>query len=726
MATLVLTVVGGVIGGPIGAAIGSVIGQGIDRTVLFKPKGREGPRLQELALQTSSYGTPIARVYGTMRIGGCVIWATDLRESRSTSGGGKGQPSVASYSYSASFAVALSGRDIAGVGRIWADGKLLRGAAGDFKVSTGFRLHLGGEDQAVDPLIAAAEGGLAPAHRGLAYVVFEDLQLADYGNRIPSLTFEVIGDAGAVSVAAIARDVSRGLVVAEDGPADWAGFAAYGDTRSVLEMLAAASGAWFAPEGGGGIGALRLRGASVPVAELRDEGFSGGERIGQVGERAIAAIETVPASVTIGHYDPARDYQTGLQRARRPGPGRREERIEVPAALSADHAKTLAEAAIGRAEAGRERRTLALGWGDLAIGPGACVTIAGAPGVYRVASWSFEGMVVKLGCVRLATASAPVSASPGRFLPAPDAVAGRTIVEAFEIPPLDDALSGAPRLTIAAAGTAVGWRRAALLYSLDDGAQWIAAGATAGVATIGLLASAPGIGSASIVDRMNVFEVDLAHDDMALSDADERALAAGANLALVGDELMQFGRAEQIGARRWRLSELWRGRRGTEVAMGAQAAGDRFVAIVAEALTTIDLPLSAIGATVRVLASGIGDDSGPVARDAAVRGVSVVPPGPVHLRGDVLPEGDVRVRWVRRSRSGWRWIDGVDAPLAEEREAYRVVVMGADGGVRTVETDTPDVLILAAERTGGAATVRVGQIGSNGESTAAEIVLPSM
>ncbi|WP_225883271.1 hypothetical protein [Sphingomonas aliaeris] len=62
MATLVLTVVGGVIGGPIGAAIGSVIGQEIDRNVLFKPKGREGPRLQELALQTSSYGTPIARV----------------------------------------------------------------------------------------------------------------------------------------------------------------------------------------------------------------------------------------------------------------------------------------------------------------------------------------------------------------------------------------------------------------------------------------------------------------------------------------------------------------------------------------------------------------------------------------------------------------------------------------------------------------------------------------
>ncbi|WP_225883272.1 phage tail protein [Sphingomonas aliaeris] len=656
-----------------------------------------------------------------MRIGGCVIWATDLRESRSTSSGGKGQPSVASYSYSASFAVALSGRPIAGVGRIWADGKLLRGAAGDFKVSTGFRLHRGGEGQAADPLIAAAEGGLAPAHRGIAYAVFEDLQLADYGNRIPSLTFEVIGDAGAVSVEGIARDVSRGQVKAAEGAAEWTGFAAYGDTRSVLEMLAAASGAWFAPEGG----VLRMRGASVPVAELRDDGFSGGERIGQVGERAIAALETVPAGMTIAHYDPARDFQTGLQRARRPGPGRREERIELPAALSADHAKTLAEAAIARAETGRERRTLALGWGDLAVGPGACVTIAGAPGVYRVASWSFEGMVVKLGCVRLASATAPVSASPGRFLPAPDAIAGRTIVHAFEIPRLDDAVSNAPRLTIAAAGSAPGWRRAALLYSLDDGAQWNAAGATVGVATIGVLASAPGIGSASITDRVNSFDVDLAHDEMALADADMRGLAAGANIALAGDELLQFGRAEQIGARRWRLSELWRGRRGTEAEIGTQVVGNSFVLIEAENLATIDLPLSAKGVTVRVLASGIGDEAGPVESDTAVRGVSVIPPGPVHLHSQVLPGGDARIRWVRRSQSGWRWIDGVDAPLGEEREAYRVTVIRADGGVRAAEVPVPEIVISANDRSGGSATVRISQIGSNGESIATETVLPN-
>src|SRR3569623_3146340 len=151
MATLVLTAVGSVIGGPVGGAIGALIGQRIDAE-LFKPKGREGPRLTDLKLQTSSYDTPIAQVFGTMRVAGCVIWSPDLIETRTTDHH-KGQPSPTPYSYAASFAVLLSGRPVVGVGRIWAGGTLLRGSAGAVQSATGFRLHIGGEDQAVDPLI---------------------------------------------------------------------------------------------------------------------------------------------------------------------------------------------------------------------------------------------------------------------------------------------------------------------------------------------------------------------------------------------------------------------------------------------------------------------------------------------------------------------------------------------------------------------------------------------
>ena len=52
------------------------------------------------------------------------------------------------------------------------------------------RFYTGAADQTSDPLIEAVEGS-APAYRGVAYVVFEDLPLADYGNRPPQLNFEV-------------------------------------------------------------------------------------------------------------------------------------------------------------------------------------------------------------------------------------------------------------------------------------------------------------------------------------------------------------------------------------------------------------------------------------------------------------------------------------------------------------------------------------------------------
>ena len=168
MATLVLSTAGHIIGGPVGGAIGAIIGQQIDQNILFKPKGRRGPRLGDLAVQTSSYGTAIPKLFGTMRVAGTVIWATDLREESTKTGGGKGKPKTTAYSYSVSFAVLLSARAIRGVKRIWADGNLLRGAAGDFKTETGFRLHKGGDRARRDGGRGGWSGGRAD--RGAARI----------------------------------------------------------------------------------------------------------------------------------------------------------------------------------------------------------------------------------------------------------------------------------------------------------------------------------------------------------------------------------------------------------------------------------------------------------------------------------------------------------------------------------------------------------------------------
>jgi hypothetical protein len=133
---------------------------------------------------------------------------------------------------------------------------------------------------------------------------------------------------------------------------------------------------------------------------------------------------------------------------------------------------------------------------------------------------------------------------------------------------------------------------------------------------------------------------------------------------------------------------------------------------------TIDLPVSLLGGTVRVLASGVGDVDGPAATSAILSGASVLPPTPVHLV--VAPDIPDTLRWIRRSRAGWRWIDGVDAPLGEGSEQYSVTITHGDGSVRTITGDTPSVAILAEDRT---ATATVRQVGTLGLSPPSQIII---
>lgn len=715
MATLVLTTVGGLLGGPIGAALGGVLGQTVDRGLLFRPRGRQGPRLTELAVQTSSYGTQVPRLFGTTRVAGSVIWATDLIETRSTEGGGKGTPSMTSYSYSANFAVLLSGRRIRSVRRIWAEGKLLRGAAGDWKVRTSFRLHLGDETQAPDPLIAAAEGAAStPAHRGCAYAVFEGLPLAEFGNRIPSLTFEVEADAEPVALGAVVEALSDGALRAGEGALPLTGYAASGDSiRGAVEGLLSSTGAWVGADG------VRTGTGTAPAVE--DAGARAGETGGaRRGVRAIAPADTVPTALTLAHYDPARDYQTGTQLATRGGPAGRSARMELPVVLEAGAARALATRALGALALVRERRSVAVDWSAAWLRPGDRVLVAGEAGQWRVTGWALEHMVLTLELQRIAQPSAVAgSPSTGRPVLAPDALHGATVLEAFELP-----VTGAdrPRVAVAAAGTLPGWRSATLIASEDGGARWEEIGRSADPAVIGRLAIVPAPAPATLEDRRSVIEVVLAHDRMALAGADAGAMDLGANLAMVGDELLQFGEAVQVGAARWRLRRLWRGLGGTDAWIGTQQPGQRFVLLQEAALRWYEPRRPGEGAPLLLRAIGTGDPAEGAQVRVPVNGGSVRPLAPEHLAAVRQPDGTVQVRWVRRGRFGG-WPDGTDVPLGEEREAYQVEMVAESGTILSLTTAEPHLMLLP-DQLPSSGTIHVRQIGRLGLSPAAVVALP--
>ena len=202
MATIVLSAVGAAAGASVGGGvlglssvvIGRAIGAGLGRAVDARLMGAgsepvETGRVDRFRLTGAGEGAAIAQVYGRMRVPGQVIWASRFVEIVQGGGSGKGgggRRGSVSYSYSVSLAIALCEGVITRVGRVWADGREL------VRDDLNMRVYRGTEDQLPDPKIEAVEGaGTTPAYRGVAYVVLEDLDLGQFGNRVPQFSFEV-------------------------------------------------------------------------------------------------------------------------------------------------------------------------------------------------------------------------------------------------------------------------------------------------------------------------------------------------------------------------------------------------------------------------------------------------------------------------------------------------------------------------------------------------------
>lgn len=679
MATIVFNAVGSYLGGPIGGAIGSLIGRQVD-TALFGSSNRQGPRLAELAVSTSSYGQVLPRHFGRMRVAGSIIWATDLVEHSETAGGGKGAPSTTTYSYTASLAVALSSRPIQSIGRIWADGKLLRGEAGDLKVGGTLRIYTGLGDQEPDPLILAAEGeSRCPAHRDLAYVVFEDLDLSDYYNRIPALTFEVVAEEGITLqdvIGEVIEDADANVPLPE-----LRGFTCEGPLTGSLETL----GQVLPLEADAGgeqlvISRERLQTGTVMLdeaaASVEDDAF--GPISGMARHRSKPPEQ--PSNV-LRYYDPDRDYLPGSQRPTGRMTAGAPRTIDLPAAIDAASARELVENNARRLDWARERiawRTCAL---DSSAGPGAIVSLPGLTGRWRVVDWEWQASGVELSLVRVPPGGPAAELQPpadsGRASLAADMPVGTTALVAFELP-LDgmEANADTPRVFAAVSSASADWRGAALYADRGDGELHPLGPSNRSRSVIGTVSNALPAASQLLFDRQSQIIVSLVDPAMQLASVDMRQLASGANLALVGEEILQFATAAPVGDGSWRLEGLLRGRGGTGTKLGSHIAGEPFV-LLNSAPTALDAGILGRLGERQVIATGRGDES-PVSAPVLLDGVTLRPLSPVHPRCSQAPDGTLSLGWTRRARGGWQWQDGVDVPLVEEAETY-VVTLGDFG-----------------------------------------------
>lgn len=761
MAVLALGFVGSALGGAIGGSIlgvsaatiggfiGSTIGGMVDN-MLF-PQKVEGPRLGDLSVTVSTYGAPIPLLFGPEnRIAGNVIWSTGLIETKKkVKQGGKGGPSVETteYSYRASVAVLVGEGALFGLRKIWANNKVIFDADEQLGDATGdpepgiigktlralvekdgqgaysaIRFYPGDFEQEPDPTIESYVGvGETPAYRGSCYVVIADLQLADFGNRLPNFEF-LIAAQDQVTTREVATEIIRrcGLdpntASTSSVQGDVRGYAIGRASSGVgaLQPLALAYDFDVGEEAGG----LRLTNRGSPPLGVVLTDHLAGHAFGEDRPEAIRfsrATETdLPREAVVTFPDPERDYQVNSQRAvRAAGSADSNLSNEIPIVLTADEGRRLVDRTLWEAWTGRQTAEARTDdrWVGMVVGrtylfetPAGLEPLRitrktrGVNGVVELAMRRDRAAVYD-GSRRGAGAAVP---------PNTVRVPGPTELILLDIPLLVDADDVTPAgFYWGVVGSGDGWRGADVRRALEPTGPYDEVAPQGYELTVGdvvdVLPDAPRINS-DPWDMTSTITVTLRRPDMTLSSVTEAEVLDGANAAYIGPqdghggEIIGFLDATPTGVPgQYELSGLLRGRRGTEFAADEHGTGEMFVPLEIGALQRVSYGVPDVGqerAYKAVSLLLLEADAEAVLWTNT--GVGMRPYSPVDLHASWSSGGDIELTWTRRSRIG----EGINPPpLAEETEAYVVQILDGPVVVREFSPVSPHQAYTVAEQT---------------------------
>jgi len=761
MATVVLQTIGYAFGGPIGGAIGAVVGGLIDQE-LFGPDDQDGPRLEDLGITTSSYGKGIPLIYGPgNRVSGNVIWATDLIESSREEGGKGGGPTLTTYSYKVSVAVGLAGRQMngtLGIKRIWANKKVIYDIAADTEAgfspdheapavdpvngqiversyidpNTGtnqfrgshfifedLRFYPGSSVQIPDPVIESFEGvGNVPSYRHHAYAILTDLQLADFGNRIPTFEFELQAD-DSITVGDILLDLTAraGLTnVSVQGLTDSVrGYALARQTSITMGVLALEINFGFdSTEQHGQIRFIKRSLGMKGTIELEDMNarvpFSSSKELSPITYKNKTEI-VMPDIVSITFKDPAMDYQINTQTAfRRTGSAINKVSQDIPLVMSEDEARRLADKLLWGAWAHKlgvryrvDDRWARISPADILGIPAYGETLPmrviritrGNNGIIEMEA-SYDDPEIN-NSLALGVAG-PVS-SGTVTLP------GETLFVPMDAPLLrDEDLEDG--LYWAATAASSGWRGASIKRSSDAGLTFTTISDVAVRNPLGLVTGVLSAGPSSVFDKTTTLTVTLTSSTNTLESLSELLVLNGNNAAWVGPitggagEVIQFTTATLIAENTYELTTLLRGRLGTEHAIATHVAGEYFVLLQGGTLGSSSFGVGDWDkARIYKPVSLLTDELQAVEQTFTNTGIRSKPLSPSRVKGARNGSNDLTVTWLRRSRKRQLGFGNGSPPLGEAVEQYEVDIMSGATVVRTIEVTSETASYTAAEQT---------------------------
>lgn len=694
------------------SGVAAMAGSVIDQSLFGTSYSQEGPRLDDLRLQTSTFGANIPKIYGTVRTDCNVIWGTNYVEHVNTEkqgggkGGGGGGVTTTSYTYSVSFAVGICQGPISGIGRAWADGKLIDLSKHDYT------LYYGTETQTPDPFIEGTEGsGNVPAYRGLAYIVFKNFYVTDYGNRIPNLSFEVTHSTTDLKTIVEEISLDAGLEEIEfdaSGIQDITipGYITSGEKtrRSQIEQLQLL----YVFDGieKNGQAVFKQRDFSKVIAvPLEAMGVSEGTSDTETYTATRMDERELPARLTVKYLSADKDYQQGVMTSfRQLTQSRHEKTIDAAFVLGDANAKSLADTRLYEAWVGRTKYEFSLGSAYAHILPGdilelnlandrkALVAVSkisyGKPGIIKIQAESTYASTYTV-------VTRDVDPEP-EVQPAPAATA--ITVEFLDIPQLPGD-AGATEETMYVATTASVYYGASVFRSNDNGLTYSLNLYRIPQATMGVTSSALGNGPTAFWDYANTLDVVLSSGTLESRPALD--VFNGFNAALVGDEIIQFTTAVLIAQNTYRISGLLRGRLGTEQKMSGHGIGERFVLLSSSTLGKLTIPSSdwfqsrlfRVGPATLPMTNSLYQD-----KQVNCQGRAALPLSPCHVRGVRDSSGNLTISWVRRTRSDGIWKDYVDVPLGEKSEVYEIEVMNGEAVKRTLRTTVSTTYYSASDQ----------------------------
>ena len=417
----------------------------------------------------------------------------------------------------------------------------------------------------------------------------------------------------------------------------------------------------------------------------------------------------LPQKVDIGYINKSFSYQVGNQKAQRIQTlSQQAKTINLPIVMHNVQAKNIAEITLYKKWMERNIYEFFLSYKYFYLEPGDRIDVTINNAIHKLHILSVavsRDNVLKLTAISYDTsvfsqfgtgAGQSGNADSDTQISIP---AGDTVIKMLDLPALPVESDDNTNMYIAMTGEEAGWKGAGLYRSDDNGQSYGAIYSDNKSSVIGSAIDVLPDGVTNTFDKTSKVKVNIINGE--LSAVDEISVLNGANVALLGDEIIQFSNATLIKTGQYELSNLLRGRFGTEHETSNHVVGEDFV-LLDSALGKISVPNQLINASRLYKAVSVGQSISDVTGVSYVyHGNSLKPYSPVHIKGvRDSGTGDLTISWIRRTRRNNDWNDFTDVPLNEEFEKYEVDILdNSSQVVRTTEvSDSANIVYSSANQ----------------------------